>query len=76
MFNKKSWISVLLIIPFIGFSQEPTDSVRIKKILNEVNVNALRAKEKNPFAFTNVNQKEIEKANLGQDLPYIISLTP
>ena len=76
MFNKKSWISVLLIIPFIGFSQEPTDSVRIKKILNEVNVNALRAKEKNPFAFTNVNQKEIEKANLGQDLPYIILLTP
>jgi len=76
MFNKKSWISVLLIIPFIGVSQEPTDSVRIKKILNEVNVNALRAKEKNPFAFTNVNQKEIEKANLGQDLPYIILLTP
>ena len=76
MFNKKSWIYVLLIIPFIGFSQEPTDSVQIKKILNEVNVNALRAKEKNPFAFTNVNQKEIEKANLGQDLPYIISLTP
>ena len=76
MFNKKSWISVLLIIPFIGVSQEPTDSVRIKKILNEVNVNALRAKEKNPFAFTNVNQKEIEKANLGQDLTYIISLTP
>ena len=76
MFNKKSCIAVLLIIPFIGFSQEPTDSVQIKKILNEVNVNALRANEKTPFAFTNLNQKEIEKANLAQDLPYIISLTP
>ena len=76
MFNKRSCISVLLIIPFIGFSQEPNDSIQIKKILNEVNVNALRANEKTPFAFTNLNQKEIEKANLGQDLPYIILLTP
>jgi len=76
MFNKKNYMAILLTIPFIGFSQELTDSVQIKKVLNEVNVNALRANKKTPVAFTNINQEEIEKANLTQDLPYIISLTP
>ena len=69
-------MSVLLTIPFIGFAQQLTDSVQIKKVLNEVNVNALRAGDKTPVAFTNINQQEIEKGNLGQDLPYMISLTP
>jgi len=69
-------MSVLLTIPFIGFAQQLTDSVQIKKVLNEVNVNALRAGDKTPVAFTNINQEEIEKGNLGQDLPYMISLTP
>ena len=36
----------------------------------------LRAGEKTPVAFTNISKSEIEKQNLGQDLPYIISLTP
>ena len=76
MFNKRNCMSVLLTIPFIGFAQQLTDSVQIKKVLNEVNVNALRAGDKTPVAFTNINQQEIEKGNLGQDLPYIISLTP
>ncbi len=76
MFNKRNCMSVLLTIPFIGFAQQLTDSVQIKKVLNEVNVNALRAGDKTPVAFTNINQQEIEKGNLGQDLPYMISLTP
>ena len=69
-------MAVLLTIPFIGFTQQPIDSAQITKTLNEVNVNALRAGKKTPVAFTNINQSEIEKGNLGQDLPYMISLTP
>ena len=76
MFNKKNCIAALLALPFIGFAQQPTDSITLKKVLDEVNVNALRATEKTPFAFTNISKSEIEKGNLGQDLPYIISLTP
>ena len=76
MFNKRNCIATLLALPFIGFSQQPSDSVQITKTLNEVKVNALRAGEKTPMAFTTINQSEIEKGNLGQDLPYIISLTP
>ena len=76
MFNKKKGIATLLAIPFIGFAQQPTDTVSIQKVLDEVNVNALRANEKTPVAFTNISKSEIEKGNLGQDLPYMISLTP
>jgi iron complex outermembrane receptor protein len=74
--TKKKIIAILLTSPFLVFAQEPNDSVQFKKTLNEVNVNALRAGEKTPIAFTNISKADIEKGNLGQDLPYIISLTP
>ena len=76
MFSKKVSFILLLGLPFISFSQQPIDSVQITKILSEVNVNALRAGEKTPVAFTNISKTEIEKGNLGRDLHYIISLTP
>tara|TARA_E500000331_G_scaffold351944_1_gene399575 strand:+ start:14275 stop:16455 length:2181 start_codon:yes stop_codon:yes gene_type:complete len=69
-------MAALLAIPFIGFAQQHSDTVSVHKVLDEVNVNALRANEKTPVAFTNINEAEIEKGNLGQDLPYLISLTP
>ncbi len=76
MFNKKSGLIALLTIPLIGFAQQKTDTIAMQKVLEEVNVNALRANEKTPVAFTNISKSEIEKGNLGQDLPYMISLTP
>ena len=76
MFNKKNCMAALLALPFIGFAQQPNDTISMQKVLNDVNVNALRATEKTPVAFTNISKSEIEKGNLGQDLPYIISLTP
>ena len=76
MFNTKICIAILLALPFLGFSQQPNDSISLRKVLDEVNVNALRANEKTPMTFTNISKSEIEKGNLGQDLPYLISLTP
>ena len=52
------------------------DSITIKKNLAEVNVNAIKASKNTPIAFTNVKKEEIQKSNLGQDLPTLISLTP
>ena len=66
----------MLALPFISLAQETNDTITLSKILDEVNVNALRASEKTPIAFTNISKSEIEKGNLGQDLPYIIALTP
>ena len=44
--------------------------------LQPVEVTAIRATEKTPVAKTNLNKKEIEKQNIGQDLPFILNQTP
>jgi len=75
MFNKKLSIAVLMALPIIGFAQQQ-DSIPMSQLLEEVNVKSTIAGEKTPMAFTNISEKEIEKTNLGQDLPYLISLTP
>ena len=63
-------------VPFLAMAQTPTDSIQIKKELDEVNVNALRASEKTPMTFTNLSEEEIDQQNLGQDLPYLLSTMP
>ena len=75
MFKK---IQILLILNFftLNIIAQESDSITFKKNLDEVSVNALRANEKTPMAFTNISKSEIKKSNLGQDLTYLISLTP
>lgn len=41
-----------------------------------VEITAVRAGEKAPFSKTNLTKKEIEKNNLGQDLPFLLNQTP
>ena len=54
-------------------SQATTDSFYL---LTPVEVKAVRAGEKAPFTKTNLSKKEIEKNNLGQDIPFILNQTP
>ncbi|MFH1936964.1 MAG: TonB-dependent receptor, partial [Bacteroidota bacterium] len=42
----------------------------------EVNIVATRAGERYPTAYTTLSGLEIEEANLGRDLPYIVQTTP
>jgi len=44
--------------------------------LAPVEVQAIRAGEKAPFAKTDLNKKEITQNNLGQDLPFLLNQTP
>ncbi len=44
--------------------------------LEDIVVRGTRANEKTPVAYTNVGGDEIEKSNLGQDIPYLLKLTP
>ncbi len=75
MFNKKLSITALMAIPIICLAQQQ-DTIPMNHLLEEVNVKSSIAGEKTPMTFTNISEKEIEKTNLGQDLPYLISLTP
>ena len=76
MFNKKLMLLSLLWAPFLVMAQTKSDSIQIKKQLDEVYVNALRASEKTPMTFTNLSEEEIDQQNLGQDLPYLLSTMP
>ena len=59
----KNLFLIIAILPFSIFSQEVTDSVKINRILDQVNVNALRANKTTPVAFTNITKEELDQAN-------------
>jgi iron complex outermembrane receptor protein len=50
--------------------QQPADSFYL---LSPVDVKAIRAGKKAPFTKTNLSKKEIQKNNLGQDIPFILN---
>ncbi|MEM6320879.1 MAG: TonB-dependent receptor [Bacteroidota bacterium] len=43
---------------------------------DQIVVKSTRAAEKAPITFTNLERKEIEEVNLGQDVPFILKWTP
>lgn len=45
-------------------------------LLQSVEVNSLRLDQQDPFSFTNLDEEEISKNNLGQDIPYLLRNTP
>ena len=75
MFYNKWSIAVLMTLPIFGFTQQ-LDTISLSQLLEEVQVKGVNAGEKTPISYTNLSAEEIDKSNLGQDLPYLISLTP
>ena len=75
-----------LIISFIGYQSDTIEIMNQKELkivlkrksfqTEEVIISASRANAEIPTSSTNVNKEEIEKLNLGQDLPYLLQLTP
>lgn len=45
-------------------------------LLQPIEIKAVRANDKTPITKTNLTKKDIEKVNLGQDLPFILNQTP
>ncbi|MDR3651964.1 MAG: TonB-dependent receptor [Paludibacter sp.] len=44
--------------------------------IDEITVSSLRATDKSPVAYTNIDKEALNKTNLGQDIPYLLSMTP
>ncbi len=44
--------------------------------LEEVSVRAIRANEETPTTYSNLTKEELQKNNFGQDLPYLLDVTP
>lgn len=53
-----------------------TDSSKTRTELQEVVILGTKAQNNNPITFQNLNKKEIDKQNFGQDLPFLLNLTP
>jgi len=80
--------SYQLTISYVGYQKQTNDlkiadnqnlDIILKQdiiLTEEVLISASRVKEKTPVAFTTVEKSQISDNNLGQDIPYLLSLTP
>lgn len=77
--------SSLIQISHIGFSTqiisiENTGKLLeidlVRKSLDAIVVQATRVDNSTPFTYTNITKEELEKKNLGQDVPYLLRATP
>ena len=73
---KKYIISILLCTGSFVLPAQKQQNFNDTAYLQPVEVTAIRAADKAPFAKTNISKKEIEKNNLGQDLPFLLNQTP
>ena len=73
---KKFLLSCVLFAPAAFLFAQSTKKFNDTAYLKPVEIWAVRAADKAPFAKTNISQQEIEKVNLGQDIPYILNQTP
>jgi iron complex outermembrane receptor protein len=60
----------------MSVQSQTTSEVQDTTLLQPVEVLAIRATEKTPVAKTNLSKKDIQKLNIGQDLPFILNQTP
>ncbi|HEU0135656.1 MAG TPA: TonB-dependent receptor plug domain-containing protein, partial [Flavobacterium sp.] len=68
---------VFLLLSATAVAQEtPADTTKTALPLDEVIISAIRADENTPVTFTNLTRKEIEKRNLGQDIPILMNFMP
>lgn len=88
IFDNVTGGNYLFTVSFVGF--EPylirlnvRDNTNLEVVLNEtsimteeVTVAAVRAQQSDPVAFSQVSKEEIQKNNFGQDIPYLINMTP
>ena len=60
----------------VAVAQElDADSLRLEQ-MQEIVVKSVRATKKTPIAFTNMSKEQLKAVNYGQDVPYLLSLTP
>ncbi len=73
---KKLLLSCALCIIAVMTYAQKEKKFNDTSFMQPVEVTAIRANDKAPFAKTNLTKKDIEKNNLGQDLPYLLNQTP
>jgi len=85
-FDKLTEKSYTISVSFVGYGQkyvrasvgkELIVSLEPKSVsINEVTITSLRATDKSPVAYSNLDKESLSKTNLGQDIPYLLMQTP
>lgn len=73
------YIIILMLAGSLMAQQANTieDTLTVSPVaLSSVTVSALRASEDTPMAFTNISEEELNKQNLGKDLPILLRFLP
>lgn len=73
---KKTLFSILLCASMMMALAQTKKTFNDTTFLQPVEVTAIRAGEKAPFAKTTLTKQDIDKNNLGQDLPFLLNQTP
>lgn len=72
-----SFVGYETLIQTVESNQVLTLQLRKKSFtMNEITVTSVRATDKSAVAYSNVSAEDIAKRNLGQDMPYLLALTP
>jgi iron complex outermembrane recepter protein len=77
-----------LIVQYVGMKSDEENFVATENktfnivlenldyFLEPLEVKAIRASDKSPFAKTDINKQQLEKTNLAQDIPFLLNQTP
>ena len=73
-------------VSYVGYVTETLDArtnvdlnivlKRAEYEISEITVTSVRANNRSAVAYSNVNKEDIEQRNMGQDIPYLLALTP
>ena len=67
----------LLALLATAMTMQAADTDTLKSVeLQDVQVMSIRASKKTPVAYTDMNKAQLKAVNFGQDVPYLLSLTP
>jgi iron complex outermembrane receptor protein len=72
----KSFLSWGFLTISIVLNAQQKDTLIVYPDLQEVHINALRATPQTPMSYSNIGAQQLDEQNLGQDIPYMLSLTP
>ena len=69
--------SAILLFTTLGYAQQENDTLRkLVETLDEVLVQSIRVNADSPVTHSDISKEELEKRNLGQDIPYLLNYLP
>jgi len=77
MLHKFAITAMLGCAAMTAFTQTPASSIdTTTQTLSELVIISTRAEDRTPMTFNNLSKEQIEKLNLGQDIPYLLRSVP